>query len=273
MSSYSKTTSSFQKHKPYQKPQRQQGTDKDVSDKEQTSTSTKVVQNKQASSANPITNTKSNSKLLPPNRNTVTSSIVTTPFHLENKLDKQLTSTAAKTNTTVPNAVKTLKSAFSGTPSKTINIHQRESVGVRSTSGGNKFYLTNNKWKRNNYLIAGGGYPGRFGISSNLPYFTGHTSPVSAAAVAGLYYHPFYQPHFASPTHPQRYPHHLQNHHRFVPAASPVPYPHLLHQKGGLRGIGPAPPQNARRSRSAHGSFRSKPSSSSAIPQCQSNVR
>ena len=267
MSSYSKPSSSFQKHILYQKQQKNQEKNiKTIHSKESISiktvnqTSHQLTQNNNTSFVN---NSKSNSKTSPPGRypNTPPTKIITPPIKLENSKKAQITTETNQITSTTSQTTITSSPSLStkneknvtglGNPEKLKNTNTRDFS--LSVSIGNKLHIgnnhNNNKWRRNNFPVFYGGYPstGRISVASTLPYF-GRQYPTDAS----FYYHSgLYPPHY-SPVHHPHLRHHHFTHQQFL-AVSPVPQTHPYHKDITINHI-----SNLRRSRSAHGSFRNK---------------
>ena len=112
---------------------------------------------------------------------------------------------------------------------------------------------SNIKWRRNNFPLFYGGYPspGRINVPSNIPYFgRGYPTDANLYFPSGIC-----PPHYSPAHHPHIRQHHLAQQ-RFL-ALSPVAQSHQYQKYLTLNHI-----SNLKRSRSAHGSFRSKVSSS-----------
>ena len=227
MSSYSKQASnSFQKHSSYQKPSPLKS--KEINE------SSKVIDKGTLPGRYPV----------PPKDKTLSSTVNQDQVIKNTQASTKTTSSTSPTSTTYKNI------ATNNKPPKSSSI-------IGGTSG-NKYHPNNNsnnniKWRRNNFPLFYGGYPtpGRINVPSNLPFF-GRGYPTDA----NLYFPSGICPPHYSPAH---HPHIRQQHlaHQRLLALSPVTPNHPYQKYLTLNHI-----NNLRRSRSAHGSFRSKVSSS-----------
>ena len=165
-----------------------------------------------------------------------------------------------KESTSTINLPDTLSSSLasnnSGSPVGDLN--KSKSTSTKYTNGpstsGTKFHPgknNNTKWRRNNFPFFYGGYPSqprRINVPSTIPYFGGGYPPDAnfyfpSSGICPPHYSPIHHPHL-------RHPHLSQ--HPFLPVP-PVAQTHPYHKYLALNNIG-----SLRRSKSAHGSFRSK---------------
>ena len=252
MSSYSKPSSSFQKQIPYQKLQKSKERNiKPVDNKKPTNIST-----------GDIGYIKCNTKVLVPGRypnspsnksvsSTTKTEIVKNPQIIS---DQSADKTCATTTSVASNETK------NGTDFSKITKNKNTGIKNSSVLSGpaNKFHTgsnnnnSGNKWRRNNFPVFCGGYPSpaRINLPSTIPFFgRGYPTDTSLYLHSGIY-----PPHYSPVHHPHLRHQHLTQH-RFL-AVSPVSQTHPYHKYLAISHIG-----NIRRSRSAHGSFRSKVSS------------
>ena len=260
MSSYSKQApqNSFQKHTscPKQPPQQLKSKEKSIK---------AVVLDKDPINIKPfqpkttIDNRKAVDKTFLPGRYPTTSPDKSLPAGFNEEAVKKTLITTEKGS--VPK-LQSINSPTSQTGSKNTatnatvknkNLNSNSSNILGGTAA-NKYHPnnnnnSNNKWRRNNFPLFYGGYPspGRINVPSNLPFF-GRGFPTDAS----LYFPSgICPPHYSPAHHPHIRQHHL-NQQRFL-ALSPVTQQHPYHKYLTLNHI-----NNLRRSRSAHGSFRSK---------------
>lgn len=165
-----------------------------------------------------------------------------------------------KESTSTINLPDTLSSSLasnnSGSPVGDLN--KSKSTSTKYTNGpstsGTKFHPgknNNTKWRRNNFPFFYGGYPSqprRINVPSTIPYFGGGYPPDAnfyfpSSGICPPHYSPIHHPHL-------RHPHLSQ--HPFLPVP-PVAQTHPYHKYLALNNIG-----SLRRSKSAHGSFRSR---------------
>ena len=165
-----------------------------------------------------------------------------------------------KESTSTINLPDTLSSSLasnnSGSPEGDLN--KSKSTSTKYTNGpstsGTKFHPgknNNTKWRRNNFPFFYGGYPSqprRINVPSTIPYFGGGYPPDAnfyfpSSGICPPHYSPIHHPHL-------RHPHLSQ--HPFLPVP-PVAQTHPYHKYLALNNIG-----SLRRSKSAHGSFRSR---------------
>ena len=279
MSSYSKPSPSFQKHIPYQKPQPQQKHNngqniKNAEIKEHAVNviKTSLLQPPPTKIPNILDNSKITHKTFVPSKypnESPDKTVIPIPKSRSTKKLQTLADTSVSVSTkpaTIASSTPILSDIKSATE---VNIQEKSKSAISkntiiSASTGNKFSHVSNsnnnnnhKWRRNNFPVfyPSPGYPSPRRI--NVPYFArGYPT-----ADTSLYFHSGIYPPQYSPVH---YPHLRQQHltqHRFL-AVSPVaqqtnPY----HKYLTLNHI-----SSLRRSRSAHGSFRSKGSSPNHHP-------
>ena len=269
MSSYSKQVSqnSFQKHTscPKQPPQqlkpKEKGTKAVVLNKDPINI--KVLHNSQPKPT--IDNQKPTDKTFLPGRYPIASPDKSLPYKeelvkkIQPTTEKSSAPTIQLTNSTTSQNCS--KNTTTNATAKTKHLNSNSSNILGGTTG-NKYHPnnnnnnnnnnSNNKWRRNNFPLFYGGYPspGRINAPSNIPFF-GRGFPTDAS----LYFPSgICPPHYSPIHHPHIRQHHL-NQQRFL-ALSPVTQQHPYHKYLTLNHI-----SNLRRSRSAHGSFRSKVSS------------
>ena len=265
MSSYSKPSSSFHKQILYQKQQKtKEKNAKSADNKEPTNViNPSLRQSSQIKSTSTIDNIKTNAKTLVPGRypttspnNTVSSTtkadIVKSPQIIPDKATNQTTiastpvvSSDTKNTTDFINVTKAKNNS-------TKNSNLPSGPGNKSHTGHNNNSSSCNKWRRNNFPVFYGGYPSpaRINVPSTLPFF-GRGYPTDAS----LYFQSGICPPHYSPVHHPHLRHHHLTQHRFL-AVCPVAQTHPYHKYLAINHI-----SNLRRSRSAHGSFRSKISS------------
>lgn len=166
-----------------------------------------------------------------------------------------------KESTSTVNLPDTLSSSVASNDSSSPvgDLNKSKSTSTKYTNGsstsGTKFHPgknNNTKWRRNNFPFFYGGYPcgqpRRINVPSTIPYFGGGY-PTDAnfyfpsSGICPPHYSPIHHPHL-------RHPHLSQ--HPFLPVP-PVAQTHPYHKYLALNNIG-----SLRRSKSAHGSFRSK---------------
>ena len=172
----------------------------------------------------------------------------------------ELIAAGHKESTSTINLPDTLSSSLasnnSGSPVGDLN--KSKSTSTKYTNGpstsGTKFHPgknNNTKWRRNNFPFFYGGYPSqprRINVPSTIPYFGGGYPPDAnfyfpSSGICPPHYSPIHHPHL-------RHPHLSQ--HPFLPVP-PVAQTHPYHKYLALNNIG-----SLRRSKSAHGSFRSR---------------
>ena len=273
MSSYLKPSLSFQKQIPCQKQQKSnQGNAKSADNKETTNVINPCLQQpSQIKSTTTIDNIKTNVKTLVPGRYPTISTNKTVPSTTKADIVKspQIISDKATNQTTIASTPGTSSDIKNTTDF--INITKAKNNITKKSNllsgSGNKFHTGNNnnnssnKWKRNNFPVFYGGYPSpaRINVPSTLPFFgRGYPTDASLYFQSGIY-----PPHYSPVHHPQLRHHHLTQH-RFL-AVCPVAQTHPYQKYLAINHI-----SNLRRSRSAHGSFRSKISSP---PHQQTNAR
>ena len=161
-------------------------------------------------------------------------------------------------STSTINLPNTLSSSAASNNSSSPVGDVNKSKSAKHTNGssppGTKFHPgknNNTKWRRNNFPFFYGGYPSqprRINVPSNIPYFGGGYPTdanfyFSSSGICPPHYSPIHHPHL-------RHPHLSQ--HPFLPVP-PVAPTHPYHKYLALNNIG-----SLRRSKSAHGCFRSK---------------
>ena len=249
MSSYSKQASnSFQKHTSYQKPQQSQLKSKERSIGSGESNKDLVNEHILQPSSNHIQKDDNDSL---PGRYPVKSSdkISLSAVNQQENAKKGAALTALATSATT-----TQVSSTNIASNATLRPKPLKSSNILGGAPSNKYHQSNPnnnniKWKRNNFPMFYGGYPspGRVNVPSNIPFYgRGYPTDTNLYFPSGIC-----PPHYSPAHHPHIRQHHLA-HQRFL-ALSSVAQSHPYQKYLTLNHI-----SNLKRSRSAHGSFRSK---------------